>query len=450
MPLWFCLRWPETTCVETAEATVEATEAVEAVEAVEAANSLQQLALAMLRYTPRVACFRQDSVVLEVAGSLSLFGGVRQLHQRIRQTAQSLQPGLRLGMAPSATGAWLLAGSSRGVRRVLRIQSLVHHLAKLPVHSLPEAQNHLNWLNNIGCRSLGELRQLPRQGLQQRSSPVLLRALDAAHAQVQESLAWFAPPARFRQARDLDFHLQQAASILAASQPLLLALCGWLQNRQEALHDFRLIIHHEKGRQACPATQLALRFSAATWLLEDFNRVLKEQLQHCTLRRPAIRLELLAGPSLPRAPVSETLFPDPFQHVQEEQRLLDLLAARLGAQGIRRPRPLAHHLPEQVNQWASNTAPMSAGNPSSAVIDKPRPFWLLPQPQQLSMQQERPLHQGRPLRLVQGPERIETGWYAGTHHRRDYFVAEDKEGARYWVYRERETGEHWFLHGLFA
>lgn len=193
-----------------------------------------------------------------------------------------------------------------------------------------------------------------------------------------------------------------------------------------------------------------MRFSAATWRLEDFNRVLKEQLQHCVLRLPAIRLELVAGPAYPRAPVSDTLFPDPFQHVQEEHRLLDLLAARLGNAGIRRPRPVAHHLPELANQWEAGTMAATGSLLLPSLAPKPRPFWLLPHPQELAIHQERPVHQGRPLRLLQGPERIETGWYAGPHHRRDYFVAEDHDGARYWVYRERETGERWFLHGLFA
>ena len=34
---------------------------------------------------------------------------------------------------------------------------------------------------------------------------------------------------------------------------------------------------------------------------------------------------------------------------------------------------------------------------------------------------------------------------------RDYFVAEDAAGARYWIYRERDD-EHarWHLHGLYA
>lgn len=433
MLLWICLKWPEASQAENT------------------GQALQRLAYAMLRYSPRVAFFRSDSVVVEVSASLSLFGGVRQLCRRIRGAAQHVSQALQLGMAPSASGAWLLAGAPRIThKRVVRLSTLARRLNLLPVHSLPEALPHRQWLESIACRTLGDLRQLPRQGLRQRSSPALVHALDTAYAQEPETLSWFAPPERFRQSLEPSFHLHQSAALLAASQPLLRALCGWLQHRQEALHDFRLIFHHEKGRLACPPTQLDLRFSAATWRLEDFNRVLKERLQHSALPRPAIRLELIAGPSHPRAPVSDTLFPDPGRHTQEEQRLLDLLVARLGRHGIRRPRPLAHHLPELANTWAAELAPPASQALPSSVGEHPRPFWLLPQPRFLEVHQERPVYQGRPLRLVQGPERIETGWYTGPHQRRDYFIAEDPDGARYWLYRERETGERWFLHGLFA
>lgn len=436
MLLWICLRWPEGYAGSP-----------------DGTAALRRLALAMLQYSPKVACFGSDSVVLEVAASLSLFGGIRRLCRRVRYTAASLSQQIRVSVAPSAKGAWLLAGTyaGRGVRRrVLSKESLSRNLNKLPLHSLPEAEPHLQWLENIGCRHLACLCKLPRQGLQQRSSPALLQALDHAYAQQPETLLWFVPPDIFRLAHEPDTHLNQAETILASSQGLLQALCGWLHSRQQALHDFMFILHHEKGHTACPPTRLALRFSAAAWRLEDFNLLLKERLHHCALQRSAIKLEIIAGPPQPRNVVSSTLFPDPSRHAQEEQRLLDLLTARLGPAAIRRPRPQAHHLPEQANLWvASPCAPAHNELPPSAG-DKPRPFWLLQPPQRLAVHQERPVYQGRALRLIQGPERIETGWYSHNHQRRDYFVAQDTEGARYWVYRERETGEGWFLHGLFA
>ena len=33
---------------------------------------------------------------------------------------------------------------------------------------------------------------------------------------------------------------------------------------------------------------------------------------------------------------------------------------------------------------------------------------------------------------------------------RDYFVAENPAGERFWIFRERRVGTDWFLHGVFA
>ena len=51
-----------------------------------------------------------------------------------------------------------------------------------------------------------------------------------------------------------------------------------------------------------------------------------------------------------------------------------------------------------------------------------RPFWLLPAPEPLAEIGAAP-HRGGPLKLLAGPERIESGWWDGSDVARDYFVA---------------------------
>ena len=56
----------------------------------------------------------------------------------------------------------------------------------------------------------------------------------------------------------------------------------------------------------------------------------------------------------------------------------------------------------------------------------------------------------------QGPERVAPEWWrlTGGERPRDYYVIEDEQGRRYWLYREGlygETGEDqpkWYVHGL--
>lgn len=77
---------------------------------------------------------------------------------------------------------------------------------------------------------------------------------------------------------------------------------------------------------------------------------------------------------------------------------------------------------------------------------------MLDTPVPLTTHHHRPVYQGHALQLLEGPHRIESGWWHdGQVKQRDYFVAIDPRHCRYWVYRERGTDNpHWFLHGLFA
>ena len=95
--------------------------------------------------------------------------------------------------------------------------------------------------------------------------------------------------------------------------------------------------------------------------------------------------------------------------------------------------------------------PVIAGTRPDAAeaCTRGRPMWLLAAPQPLESQRGRPRHGGA-LRLLKGPERIESGWWDGGDIRRDYYVAKDVTGAVLWIYRECDGARHWFLHGIFG
>ncbi|WP_420813207.1 Y-family DNA polymerase [Pararobbsia silviterrae] len=83
----------------------------------------------------------------------------------------------------------------------------------------------------------------------------------------------------------------------------------------------------------------------------------------------------------------------------------------------------------------------------------PRPVWLLPEPLRLATREGQPYYRSA-MRIVSGPECIETGWWDGPGARRDYFVASGDDATLYWIYRERTPSEThdaaWFLQGMFG
>ncbi|WP_459614426.1 Y-family DNA polymerase [Bordetella sp. 2513F-2] len=413
----------------------------------------QGAALALLQYTPQVAVFDDTSLLLDVGASLQLFGGPRALGRKVAGTLAALGLHAQVGMAPTARGAWLLARqpAAQAPRRVLQHATLARRLDALPLALLPEAQARQDWLQDLGCRTLGDLRRLPRTGLQRRAGRELLQALDQAHGNTPELHAWLVPPARFAHRIELPDYIEQADALCTAVRRRLLEpLCGWLAANQRAVRQLTLVIEHERGRHARPPTPMPLALSQPAWQHEQLAGLLRERLGRLELQAPAIALALHAPATVERPAASTSLFPDPGGCPEEQSRLVDLLVARLGRERVRRPAPRADHRPEVANVWQDALAPGAA--PPDLPDGLERPCWLLDPPVPLAVRQHRPVYRERSLRMVRGPERIESGWWDSARiSQRDYFVAQDAEGVRYWIYLERDkTATRWFLHGLYG
>lgn len=148
-----------------------------------------------------------------------------------------------------------------------------------------------------------------------------------------------------------------------------------------------------------------------------------------------------------------TLFADTFSDVdrdatdffvksRQQQKslgeIIDKLSSRLGEQALYTLSAVDDHRPEKAwkKSFFDHREPLSQQWPT-------RPLWLLPTPLPVSPACN------RSLTLENNAERIETGWWDTNDVRRDYFIAIDSSGARYWVYRNRGQTAL-FMHGIFA
>ncbi len=410
-------------------------------------QAFDAVALALMQYTPEIAAGGRG-LLLEVTASLSLFGGPRSLSVRVRDSVHALGFSAKLGMAPTAQAATLFAQHHGRQRRKVRSFSMQRLLDQLPFTLLPIATHDADWLEGIGCRTLADLRRLPRTGLRRRTQSGLLDTLDRAYGEAPELFDWLPAPENFSASIELPYRTDQAQALLFAAQRLVVQMTGWLVARQQAVSRFALRLDHERGRLRRAPTAVEIALAEPAWQEAHLLRLLKERLGRLQLAAPVIGLRLEALQLTRCAPPSGQLFPEPGGTPEDYRRLLELLAARLGPEAVQLPAPCADYRPEVANRWqcAQNTAAVDEGMMPVAS----RPFWLLEQPLPLAVSGHRPFY-GSPLRLLSGPERIEAGWWDGALALRDYFVAQGEEGACYWVYRERDAGSaRWFLHGLFG
>lgn len=426
-------------------------------------KALQAVSIALLRYSPQVAAAEQASLLINVGASLRLFGGIRRLCRLVMQTMAALGITATLGCAATARGAWLLAhaATKRRGRYCLSLNKLARHLDVLPVALLPSAEPWLDWLQGIGCQSLGALRHLPRAGLQRRCGQTMLQNLDCAYGEASELYSWLKVPPQFTARTELPDKIEHVEAILNFSRCLLLQLSGWLSSKQLATTKIHLRLEHERGRQAIAPTQLDIALANATWREEHLSRLLKERLAQLRLEAPVIAISLHATQLEAMQAPSASLFPEPDGTQEEHYRLLELLVARLGAENVLQAAPQADHRPEVANHWISVMQvrkPLRPPVPPRHMMN--RPAWLLAQALALPVRQHRPCY-GGPLKIRSPAERIEAGWWNGQLVTRDYFIAENAEHLRCWIYRERISPSQqqqadansdtlWYLHGLFG
>lgn len=286
-----------------------------------------------------------------------------------------------------------------------------------------------DFLKNLGLRTLGELRVLPRDGLAKRCGQHVLDELDRALGVLPESRAFFSPPASFDATLELPGAVLQAEGVVFAARRLFVRLEGLLAARQEGVRAFSLVLQQRRR-----TIEVEVRLASVTRDAERFARLLHEKLSGLALREAVESIRLRAADFEPLHERTRGMFGDASADGEDWARLVERLRARLGAGAIHGVTTQPDHRPElawrrvEPGEW----------DPREFVQPGPRPAWLLETPRRMAREA---------IELLAGPERIECGWWDGDDARRDYFVAWSGASLA-WVYRE-PSGE-WFLHGLFA
>ncbi|MGA8009109.1 MAG: DNA polymerase Y family protein [Thiomonas sp.] len=413
------------------------------------------LATWALQFTPRVVRV-QNAVLMEVEASVRLFGGRRALHLRVGQEARELGV-TDLAWAPTGQGALALA--TAGVDNGL-CEPLDSLLDSLPMQALGAVLPHAPTLAQLGCRTLGDVRHLPRGGLSRRFGPDLLIALDQAYGLRAESYRWVELPEIFQAKVELMARVETAPALLFGARRLLLQLAGWLAARHCGVTALTLswVFDSMRPRDAGPGGELTVRTAKPLRDVEHLSRLLAEHLAQVQLAAPVESLALHAVEVHPLQQHSRSLLPDP-QHAAESLALaLERITARLGESRVQRPVLVEDARPEWSQRWQTASLPLP--RLAAAPDGLPQPTFLLPEPLRLATRNHRPLHQGE-LQLLLGPHRVEGGWWhravqdgqdVTLHVARDYWVALSAHAGVLWLFQTRLAQDEtaWFLHGVFA
>ena len=376
---------------------------------------LEPIAAWACQFTPKVALEAPDALLVEVEGSLRYFGGEPALMGALEAGLAQMQVPAAIATAPTPRAAlWRARGGGLP-------------LTELPV-SVMRAEDEA-FFRSIGVATVGEVLELPRDGLASRCGPALVDELDRALGRAAEPREFFTPPERFAARLELPAEVSHAEAPLFAARRLLVQLEGLLAARQAGVRAFTLELEHRDGSGSAVRVELASP-ARDTARLAD---LLREKLAAVQLAQPVEAIGVRAEDFAPVGGRSGELFGDRAAESEDWAQLLERLQARLGREAVHGISPFPDHRPE----YAWRRIEPGDWDPHEFVPPGPRPAWLL--------EKVIPVEEKR-LELLAGPERIACGWWDGDEARRDYFVA-GYGAALAWVYRE--DGQ-WYVHGLFA
>lgn len=413
-------------------------------------EALLGIAAWAMQCTPNVALDFPDMVLLEVSGSLKLFGGPGEIAARLRQGLVAMGYSARLAAAPTPRAAVWFARSGKPCL-IVDTDLLENELSALPLSVLHCADEEA--LASVGVSSIADLLALPRDGLARRFGQNLLDALDQALGRLPDPRGFCVLPEKFCAAIELPAEATQAEALLFAAKRLLVQLEGFLAARTAGTRRLLLSLRH----RAAPATRIELGMVAACREAAHFALLLREQLQQTALPEAVRAISLEVQAIEPLAHANQSLFSDALREEGNWPRLIERLRSRLGAAAVHgialcadhRPERACVHLDRASAHLDRASAQAEPGAKQLALDFDLRPFWLLERPQALEEMEAVPCHHG-PLKLLAGPERIESGWWDGADLARDYFIARTADAALLWVYRERSPAGAWYLHGIFS
>ncbi len=405
---------------------------------------LRRLARRAQRFTSRVSLEAPNALLLEIQGSLRLFGSLAELHARIDAEWHALGLAVAGATAPAAVAALWFARAGHPAL-IENPGELAGRLASMPLECTGWDREHLRLLHAMGVRRLGELLRLPRAGLARRLGPAAVLDLDRALARQPAPRRAFVPCLRFRERRDFDTEVEHLAYLQQALEPLLERCARFLRRRQAGVQWLELSLRH----RALSATRLRAGFAGVTGESRRLREVLYERLAALTLAGAVRGVELVSGPLQPLPGVSLDVFAGARAGAggcDTAPQLVERLRARLGEGAVYGLRSIAEHRPEGA--WRREHAFETLAPPVDGALEMPRPVWLLHEPLPLRAPRPQAAASGAMV-LERGPERIESGWWDDRGVTRDYYVASRARGARLWIFQERRT-RHWYLHGVFA
>jgi len=398
---------------------------------------------------------------LDITGVAHLFGGEAAMLEKLTGRLRALGYTVNGAIAGSIGAAWALARYAPG--------SIVEGepdeaLAPLPVAGLRLDADQVSGLEQMGLKTIGALYGRDRRALGARFGKLLVMRLDEALGQLEERLVPRLPEIERHAERRFAEPIGLIDDVLMTANDLAVRLAQQLEGEALGAQAFHLFLYRVDHK----VMSLSVNAARATRDAGHIGRLFANRVERLVGEYdPGFGIDMIRLAASSLSPLASTQVGafDAHDGNGDLDRLYDRVASRLGPLSVLRSRFVNSHIPERAVKLEPVIARMPDDPHAHAPVSAPRPIRLLPAPEPIEVSAEVP--DGPPAGMTwrrvtyrfdkaSGPERIAVEWWTPAEGEltRDYYVAEDRDGRRYWIFRSGLYGEaahpRWYLHGFFA
>lgn len=418
-------------------------------------NLLKALGKWCIRFSPFVAIDAPNGLLLDISGCPHLWGGEQPYLQHILHKLQQGGYTCNLAIADTIGAAWACARYGNTPSIIAPAQQ-TNALLPLSPTALRLDQMLSNRLFKLGLYTIHSIIKIPRTALRRRFGEALLLKLEQALGTTPETIVPLVVTPPYHERLPCLEAIRTATGIGIAIEKLLEALCSRLKTEGIGLRTAVLKGYRVDGK----TVQVTIGTSKSTHLIPHLQKLFALKIPQI---EPALGIELFTLEATKTEPIpfaQEKLWQaKPGLEDQSLAELLDRIAGKMGQQAIRRYLPEAHYWPERslrpalsLTEKTSTPWRKDCRRPI-LLLDRPEPVHVtapVPDYPPLNFTYKGVLHE---VAKADGPERIEREWWIDKGKHRDYYILEDSEGQRYWLFRSghyNERGAAWFIHGFFA
>jgi protein ImuB len=371
---------------------------------------------------------------------------------------------VRLAIADTIGAAHALVCYGKEKRRIIASGKEREAIRSLSVAALRLSGEAATGLGRVGLKRIGDIDGLPRAQLAKRFGKEVLWRLEQAYGKAPEPFSPLLPHAPYRAHLVLAEPICSEEHILTLVKKLSGDLAPTLMRDGKGARVLALTLFRVDGETAELQIGMAGATSDPEHIAKLFSLKLAKLAQEfdAGFGFEAARLDVLTAEKI--LPRQSDIGAGAAPRETSLHHFIDRLGSRLGVENVHRLYPRESHIPERAVVMRP-----AAYHPNAQWEETPqlaRPLMMLPSAEPaevMALLPEGPPRQFRWRKVLytvagaEGPERIRPEWWrekTASARERDYYIVEDDEGRRFWLYREGlydgGAPPRWFVHGVFA